>query len=123
MSGVCLAPDLRRQRAEHRNPAARPALVGFKVLHVDTGLTPRKTPFAGEQEGIDEVLERRIQPLDREHQLLRRDPPGAGLYRRHRLPIVESEYLGQILLGEPAFLSQRLNPFADQLRRHPNLRV
>ena len=55
-----LAPDLRRQRAEHRNPAARPALVGFKVLHVDTGLTPRKTPFAGEQEGIDEVLERAL---------------------------------------------------------------
>ena len=76
----CLAPDLRRQRAEHRNPAARPAFVGFKVLQVDTGLTPRKTPFAGEQEGIGEVLERRVQPLDREHKFLRGDSPGAGLY-------------------------------------------
>ena len=113
--------DLRRDRAERRDPAAGAPLIGAQLLRADIRLPPREPAFPNKQEWIGEVVQRRAELLDGENKLLGRHPPLAGLDRRNRLTVLEAEQARKVVLREPSLLAQRLDPRSYEIRGHDRL--
>ena len=114
--------DLRRDRAERRDPATGVPLVGAQLLRADIRLPPREPALPDEQEWIGEVVQRRAELLDGEDQLLGRHPALAGLDRRNRLAVLEAEQAREVVLRELSLLAQRLDPRSYEIGGHDRLR-
>jgi len=117
-----LTTDLRRQGTKRRDPATGVAFVLAELVGPDTCLPPREAALADEPKRIGEVVESDLQLLQRKHQFVGRNAARAGLDGRDRLPVLETEQPSKIVLGKLALVAQRLEPLADKLCRHGDLR-
>ena len=114
--------DLRRNRAEGRDPPPGVSLVGVQPLRPYVRLTPGEPALADKQEWIGEIVERCAEFLDGDHQLLGRDSAFAGLDRRNRLAVLEAEQAREVVLRQLSLFAQRLDPRSDQIGCHGSLR-
>src|ERR1035437_8046359 len=116
----CSLANLRRDRAEGRDPTSGAAFIGAQPECADIRLTPREFSLADEHERVSEIVERLPQFFDSEDQFLGGDTPLSVLDSRDRLPILEAEQARKIFLRQLALFAQCPDARADQLGCHGN---
>ena len=86
----------------------------------DTSMSPRETTLADKPERVGEILQRDIQPLDSDHQFVRRHAAHPGLNGRNGLSVPEAEQPREIILRKLSLRAQCFDPRTDKPRRHRN---
>ena len=100
-------------------------LINIQLSDFCARLTPGKTPFADEPEGISEIVERLAEFLGDKHQFIRGDTARSGFDGGNGLPVVETQQFREAILCQAFFLPQGLDPSPNQTLRHgisPQLR-